>query len=153
MANDDPLAQRIDQVRCAIAEAIARRGPGPEVSLIAVSKHHPVAAIRRAYALGLRDFGENYAQEFAAKRDQLASEDCSPRWHFIGGLQSNKVRLVVGTGLLHSVDRPSLVTAIAAKAQARGHAQAVLVQVHLGGGDHRAGARPDDLPAVFDAIA
>ncbi len=148
----DPIADNLARVRERIAAAIHHRGPGPEVTLIGVSKRQPVAAMRAAVDAGLRDLGENYAQEFHAK--QTAPELAVPvRWHFIGALQSNKARLVVGRALLHTVDRPGLVTAVAARARALAITQDVLVEVNLGDEAQKAGVAPDGLPALLDAIA
>ena len=89
-----------------IAErAAALRGEVPAgVTLVAVSKTHPAEAIREAYAAGLRDFGENYAQEWREKADAL-QDLADLRWHFIGGLQTNKVKYLAGrVTAIHTVD-------------------------------------------------
>ncbi|NBW81266.1 YggS family pyridoxal phosphate-dependent enzyme [bacterium] len=79
-----------------------------DVTIIAVSKGHSTQAIRQFYNLGLRDFGESYAQEFAKKAEELADlKDL--RWHFIGHLQSNKVRKIISwKPIIHALDRQSL---------------------------------------------
>jgi pyridoxal phosphate enzyme (YggS family) len=138
-------------IRERIAAAAARRGPGPDVTLIGVAKHQPVESVRAAIAAGLTDVGENYAQELRGKQEALTG--CDVRWHFIGGLQSNKVKLVVGRALIHTVDRPSLISAIATRARGAGVVQAVLLEVNLGGEAQKAGAAPEDVPALLDAIA
>ena len=162
------IADDLARVRDQIAAAIDRRGPGPAVTLIGVGKKQPVSALAAALAAGLRDLGENYAQEFAAKHGDpslIGPADpvdpagpaglatFAPRWHFIGGLQSNKARLVVGRALIHTVDRPSLVTALAARARALACTQEILVEVNLAGEAQKAGVAPDALPALLDAIA
>jgi pyridoxal phosphate enzyme (YggS family) len=145
------VAGNLLRIRERIAAAVARRGPGPEPTLIGVAKHQPIASVRAAIAAGLTDVGENYAQELKAKQDALG--EGAARWHFIGGLQSNKVKLVVGRATIHTVDRPSLVAAIAARARAVGCTQAVLLEVNLGGEAQKAGAAPGDVPGLLDAIA
>ena len=147
------IAANLARVRERIAAACERRGPGPEVTLIGVSKRQPATALRAALAAGLRDLGENYAQELHAKQGAPELQGSPVRWHFIGALQSNKARLVVGQALIHALDRPSLVAAIAARARALGTVQEVLVEVNLGGEAQKAGVAPDALPALLDAIA
>jgi len=145
------LADRLARIRERCAAALARRGPGPVPRLIGVSKRHPLAAILEARAAGLEDFGENYAQEF---RDKAAAlENNPPRWHFIGALQRNKVKHVVGKALIHTVDRSSLLEAIEARAAREELVQEVLVEVNLGGEAQKAGVSEADLPALLDHFA
>jgi pyridoxal phosphate enzyme (YggS family) len=144
------VADNLLRIQDRVAAAVARRGPGPDVTLIGVAKHQPIDAVRAAIAAGLTDVGENYAQELRAKQDALGD---AARWHFIGGLQSNKVKLVVGRALVHTVDRASLITAIAAKARAAGVVQAVLLEVNLAGEAQKAGAPPDAIDGLLDAVA
>lgn len=147
------VADNLARVRDQIAAALALRGPGPALTLIGVGKKQPVAALQAALTAGLHDLGENYAQEFASKHADPTLAALAPRWHFIGALQSNKARLIVGHALIHTVDRPSLVTALAARARALACSQEILVEVNLGGESQKAGVAPDALPALLDAIA
>lgn len=145
------LADNLARIRERVAAAVARRGPGPTPRLIGVSKRHPLAAITEARAAGLEDFGENYAQEF---RDKAAAlENDPPRWHFIGALQRNKVKYVVGKALIHTVDTRSILEAIEARAAREELLQEVLVEVNLGGESHKAGVSEADLPALLDQFA
>lgn len=144
------VADNLGRIRERIAAATARRGPGPAVTLIGVAKHQPAEAVRAALDAGLVDVGENYAQELQRKQQALGARG---RWHFIGGLQSNKVKLVVGRALIHTVDRPSLIAAIAARARGLGLAQDVLLEVNLGGEAQKAGAEPAAVDGLLDAIA
>ena len=146
------LADRLASVQQRIAAAVERRGPGPAVTLCAVSKRQPVEAIRAAAELGQVDFGENYAQELQAKRASL-SDLPQLRWHAIGPVQTNKVKLVVGTALLHTVDRAELVAKIEARAGALGHVQDTLVQVNVAAEAGKSGVAPESLGAVLDAFA
>lgn len=143
------IAARLRDVRDAVDDAAARAGR--DVTLVAVSKRHPPEAIRAAYEAGQRDFGENYAQELRDKRAALADLD-DLRWHYIGALQSNKVKYVVGTALVQTVDRASIVSALDARALREGVQQAVLVEVNLGE-DQKAGALPSAVPELLDAFA
>lgn len=157
MTRDSPrhastsIADRLARLRTRVDAAIARRGGGPPVRLIAVSKRQPAEAVAAAWAAGQRDFGENYAQEFAHKRQALQGDDI--RWHFIGALQSNKVKTVLGSTLLHAVDRPSVLQALQRRAAAAGVVQAVLVQVNLAAEPGKAGIAVAQLPALLDAFA
>ena len=148
-----------------MAAACAHSGrPVESVALVAVSKLQPASAIAEALRCGQRDFGENYAQELRDKHRELAGEPAAAalRWHFIGPLQRNKVHLVVGRAtLIHSVDNLELIAALAARAakhrqEPGGDAafrQDCLIQVSLAGEEQKSGCRPEELPALLDAIA
>lgn len=146
------IADNLASVRERIAAAIARRGPGPQVRLIGVSKKQPLEKLLAAHEAGLRDFGENYAQEL---RDKLAAwpVERTASWHFIGALQTNKLKYAVGKTLIHTVDRLELLRAIDQRATAASVVQEFLVEVDLAGEAQKAGVRPDDLPALLDACA
>ncbi len=91
---DNELKKRFDLVTQRIASLSETHGRNPrDVNLLAVSKTQPAERIRDVYALGQRAFGENYAQEFSTKAEQL--KDCAIEWHFIGHLQSNKIKKIV----------------------------------------------------------
>jgi len=108
-----------------------------------VTKGHPIEVARAAFATGFEDLGENYAQDLVRKADGW--QEPLPRWHFIGRLQSNKVRsLTPVVSLWQSVDRESVATEIARRAPGAG----VLVQLDLAGLADRGGCRPDDAPAL-----
>ncbi len=146
------VAPNLARIRERIAAAVHRRGPGPEPVLIGVSKTQPLAALEAALAAGLGDLGENYAQEFRDKVAALGHDQ--PRWHFIGALQSNKVKYVVGkAALIHTVDRLSLITALDQRAAREGVVQEVLVEVNLGDEAQKAGVPEAELPALLDAFA
>jgi pyridoxal phosphate enzyme (YggS family) len=113
-AEADTLAERLAAVSAAVADAARASDRDPaEITTIVVTKFHPASLVRELYDLGVRDFGENRHQDAAPKAAELGSLD--PTWHFIGQLQRNKVRAVLDYArLIHSVDRESLVGAIAA---------------------------------------
>ncbi|MFO0551395.1 MAG: YggS family pyridoxal phosphate-dependent enzyme [Polyangiaceae bacterium] len=132
-----------------IRERVERAAHGRRVTLVAVSKGHPASAIREAYAAGQRIFGENYAQELADKARELA-DLADLEWHFIGGLQRNKVKLIAGVArLIHTVDRAELGAEIS-KRSAR--EQAVLIEVNIGGEPQKAGCSPEDTAALARAL-
>jgi pyridoxal phosphate enzyme (YggS family) len=126
------IAQRLQEVRGRLSDACHVAGRDPAgVTLVAVSKGQPAQAIRDAYAAGQRDFGENYVQEWQVKAQALA-DLTDLRWHFVGHLQRNKVKLVVGNVfLLHSADDMAGIGELARVAWSRGVRQDVLLQVNL----------------------
>ena len=137
-----------------IAENLARLRAGipPGVTLVAVSKTQPAAAVREAYAAGQRDFGENYAQEWREKADALA-DLADLRWHFIGALQTNKVKYLAGrVHAIHTVDRADLAREIAKRFLAKGVPARVFLEVNAGGEASKAGCPPADAPALAEAV-
>jgi pyridoxal phosphate enzyme (YggS family) len=142
------LTTRLAEVRERIAHAAREAGRDPDdVQLVAVSKEANVAAVRDAIAAGQRDFGENRAQELAAKAEALA--DGGPRWHFIGRLQRNKVRHIApAVTLWQSVDRGELGELIARHAPGA----RVLVQVHFGEELTKGGCDPAAAAALADRL-
>ncbi|HEU4917378.1 MAG TPA: YggS family pyridoxal phosphate-dependent enzyme [Acidimicrobiia bacterium] len=117
------------------------------IQLVAVSKAKSIADIEVVYSLGHRDFGENRAQEMVEKAARLP-EDI--RWHFVGGLQTNKARSIRPiTHLLHSMDRESLA---AAWAKGSGLPPPVLLQVNTGHEEQKSGADPERAGEVLDLV-
>jgi pyridoxal phosphate enzyme (YggS family) len=167
--NEDTLAQRLAAVQGRVAAALSRAGrPAGAARIVAVTKKHPAEVVAAARDAGVRDVGENYAQEMVAKLEALglameppgawppAGEDAL-RWHFIGQLQRNKVKYVVGrAALIHAVDSEALAREIAHQAEVRGMVQPILVAVSLGGEEQKSGVTPEALPdllAVVDGLA
>ena len=102
---------------------------GDKVTLVAVSKTKPVADIKALYDLGQRDFGENYVQELIDKQPQLPADI---RWHYIGHLQSNKVKYIASfVHLIHGVDSLKLLKEINKQAQKNNRVIDCLLQVHI----------------------
>jgi pyridoxal phosphate enzyme (YggS family) len=144
------IAPRLEQVQRRLRSACERAGRAvDDVRLVAVSKRKPAASIRAAHALGLRDFGENYAQELRDKADELADLE-GLRWHFIGPLQRNKARLVVGrASWIHTVAKASLIAALEQRASTVALAPSLLLQLNLAGEDSKAGASEQDLDELL----
>lgn len=118
------------------------------VRLLAVSKLQGIPKIREAYEEGQRFFAENYQQEAARKMEQLANLQCE--WHFIGRIQSNKAKLLAGKfSLIHSVDRVSIVEALAKT----GVAQDILLQYNVAGEESKGGGTEEDLEAMLKAAS
>jgi hypothetical protein len=133
------IVERAELVRDRIEAA-----GGHGVTLVAVTKAFSIEAVEAALAAGLVEVGENYAQELVDKAEQLVTQ---PRWHFIGGLQTNKIRaLAPHVTLWQSVDRERLVGEIAKRAPGA----AILVQVNLAGADERVGCTWEAVPALVD---
>ncbi len=144
------IAENLNEIRSRIAEACLRAGRSPEsVRLIAVSKTKPVSMIREALAAGQKSFGENYVQEAVEKVEQLPEVD----WHFIGSLQTNKAKFVVGRfSLVHSVDRQKLADVLAKAAETAGVVQDVLIELNVGGEETKHGVSFEEAPALIDHI-
>ena len=122
-----------------------------DITLVAVTKRVPLAAVREAVAAGQKHFGENYVQEGLAKIEAFAAPEL--RWHLIGALQSNKAaRAARSFHLLHSVCSESVARAISREMVAAGRDAHVLLQIRLGGGAGRAGVEPDEAEAMARAL-
>lgn len=126
-----------------IADACKRSGRSrSDVTLVAVSKTKPNEMIGEVYALGVRDFGENYPQELKAKHDTLPSDI---RWHMIGHLQRNKVKyLIERVCMIHSVDTEELAETISEQAVKHHLVMPVLAEVNMAEEDTKFGIRPQD---------
>lgn len=145
------LAERLAGLRGRIADACrdAGRDPG-EVELLAVSKTFPASAVQEAYDAGQRAFGESRQQEAAPK---IAALPPDIRWHFIGGLQRNKVRKVLGGFVVvHSVDSLRLAEYLDRVAGEEGKRPRVYLEVNVAGEATKGGFTPDDLLAAADSF-
>ena len=128
----------------------AGRDPGA-VTLIAVSKTKPVAALREAYEAGVRDFGENKVQELTEKIPQLPTDI---RWHMIGHLQRNKVKYIVGkVALIHSVDSFRLAEEISRESVRKGVETHILIEVNVAGEETKYGVSCDEAPSLVKEIS
>jgi len=145
----DTLAQRLAEVRLRIARAAERaHRDAAQIMLLAVTKVFPAQAIRDAYALGLREFGENYVQEFEGKLPEV-SDLAGARFHLIGHLQSNKSgRAAEMFHCIQTVDSPKL----AWRLNEAGKALDVLLEVKLSPEQAKAGAAPEELPDLIAAV-
>lgn len=141
----DDVARRLAEVR----ERIRSAGGDPtRITVLGVTKGQPVETIDHALAAGLRDIGENYAQELVAKHAQRPTQEL--RWHMIGSVQTNKVKALAPiVDLWHSVDRRSLVDELARRASGA----RVLVQVNISAEDSKAGVSADAAPALVETAA
>ncbi|MCW2759452.1 MAG: YggS family pyridoxal phosphate-dependent enzyme [Nocardioidaceae bacterium] len=155
MSRADDVARGLADVRRRIERAAQAAGRDPAaVTLVVVTKYFPADDVRILADLGVRDVGENRHQEAEAKAAELA--DLGLRWHFIGSLQSNKAAAVAAyADVVQSVDRAKLLSGLGRGAQQRDAVLDVTVQVDLDPEPKvgRGGARPDDVPALADAVA
>jgi len=142
---------RLAETRARIAEAAGRSGRRPEdIRLIAVSKTHPIDAVRAAADAGQLDFGENKVQEALEKAAQTT--DTGLRWHLIGHLQSNKAKkAAAAVHVIHAIDSADLLRRVDEAAAAAGRSVEVLVQVDLALETTKHGAPVDEVAAIFAA--
>jgi len=145
----DTLQGRIEQVHERMARAAQRAGRGhEEITLIAVTKVFPASTIIEAYECGLREFGENYVQEFEAKHPEVGALE-GARFHLIGHLQSNKSRRAVEVfDVIQTVDSMKL----AHRLDETGAPLEVMIEVKLSPEEAKAGAAPSGLPELIGAL-
>lgn len=146
------IAANLAAIHERIAAACNRAGRNPkEVRLIAVSKIKPAEQIEAAFASGQQLFGESYVQEFREKSPEVQAP---VEWHYIGGLQSNKVKYLRGkVAMIHSVDRLSLAGEISRQWQKIDATCKILLQVNIGDEDQKSGCEPEELEQLVRSIA
>jgi len=146
------IADNIAEVEARIrAAALAVQRDVTSIHLLAVSKTKPAAALREAYAAGVRDFGENYLQEARAKQVELA--DLPLSWHFIGPIQSDKTREIAAHfSWVRSVDRLKIAQRLSEQRPADLEPLNFCIQVNVSGEARKSGCTPQDLPALAAAI-
>jgi len=148
------VAEGLDAVHSRIERAARQAGRSADsVKLVAVSKRHGPEAIRRAYALGQRAFGESYAQELAVKAEELADLP-DIEWHFVGHLQTNKAKIAAKhAAYVHTIDSVALVRQLGPRAaRDRTAPLPVLIEVNVGGEPQKAGATPGEIEEVMRAV-
>lgn len=152
LASAADIAANVAAVRGRIERAARSAGRDPaSVTLVAVSKSFPAAAVSLAHAAGVRHFGENWVQEAAAKLPLLAGLTPRPVWHFVGHLQTNKVRAALDLfDVIESVDSLHLAQAIARRAG--GAPVPVLVEVNVAGESSKFGFSPEETPAAVERL-
>lgn len=118
------------------------------IKLVAVSKFKPDNLILEAYNAGQRDFGENRPQELSAKMERLPTDI---RWHFIGRLQSNKIKMIIDkVYLIHSVDSFKLISEISKEATKRGLEPSILIQQHISDEDSKQGFSDSEMEEAVE---
>jgi pyridoxal phosphate enzyme (YggS family) len=142
------IVHNLVRVRARMADAAHRVGRQPdEITLVAVSKTKPLAAIQEAYSAGQRDFGENRLEELWQKVEQAAMLGLPEiRWHAIGAIQSRKSTMAVGPfALIHSIDRVKIAERLSRDANATSNVLSVLLEVNVSGEGSKHGFTPDEL--------
>ena len=149
----EQLAENLAQVRSTIAAAARRAGRQPEeITLVAVSKTHPVELVKMAYNLGVTDFGENRVQEALTKISEFHPQGL--RWHMIGHLQSNKAgRVASSFDCVQSVDSLHLAQVLHRHASEQGRRLPILLEVNIAGEESKSGLTADEVPTVARQIA
>lgn len=147
------IEQSVARIKAELAEAALASGRKPEeVLLLAATKMNDAERVRRAIAAGVDVCGENRVQEMVEKNAQGAY--AGAQLHFIGHLQKNKVKQVVGlAALIHSADSLELLRVIHRVAASRGLTQDVLLEINIGAEVAKSGFSPEDLPAALEAAA
>ncbi len=145
------IAGNLARVRERIARAAERAGRRPEeIRLVAVSKLVQAERVREAIAAGVREIGENYVQEAAAKRREVGE---GARWHLVGHLQRNKAgKAVTIFDMIQTVDAPRLAEAIGKRAEAAGKTAEVLLQVNTSGEESKFGVAPEQVETLLEAV-
>lgn len=147
------ITESVARVKANIAAAAEKAGRRPEdIYLVAASKMNDSGRVREAIAAGIRICGENRVQEMVEKQAQGAYEGAE--LHFIGHLQKNKVKQVVGlASLIQSADSLELIRLIDKTALSRGIVQDILLEVNIGAEASKSGFSPAELPSALDSIA
>ncbi len=147
------IQENVKALRAKIAEAAEKSGRRPEdITLVAATKMNDAARVREAIAAGIDVAGENRVQELLDKYEQGAYEGVP--LHFIGNLQTNKVKYLIGkVALIQSVDSLKLAREIGRLAVRAGITQDILVEVNIGGEESKGGIAPDELPALLEEIS
>ena len=146
------VKENLKEVEEKITAACERAGRDRnEVTLIAVSKTKPMEMIEEAYSADKRDFGENKAQEMKEKHDALPDDI---KWHFIGHLQTNKVKYVVGRAtLIHSVDSLHLAEAIEKESEKKNLVSDILIEVNVACEESKFGLKTDEVEKLVRDVA
>ncbi|MCW2268661.1 MULTISPECIES: YggS family pyridoxal phosphate-dependent enzyme [Pseudomonas] len=146
------IADNLSTLAARIRAAAQAAGREPsDIRLLAVSKTKPAAAVREAYAAGVRDVGENYLQEALNKQAELT--DLPLTWHFIGPIQSNKTRAIAEHfDWVHSVDRLKIAQRLSEQRPDGLAPLNICLQVNVSGESSKSGCTPDELPALARAI-
>jgi pyridoxal phosphate enzyme (YggS family) len=144
------ICQKIQEIEQRLARACERAGrKREEVLLLGASKYANAEKIKEAYQCGVRAFGESRAQDFLKKFEEL--KDLPIDWHFIGNLQTNKVKYIIDkVSLIHSLDRQSLAEEIQKRAERLGKVQDVLIEVNVGKEETKGGVYEEDLEKLFE---
>lgn len=150
------ITQRLAEVRSRIRAAASSSGRSEtEIELIVVTKNHPAALVAQLIDLGESQFGENRDQEAAPKAASVATlrPQASPTWHFVGQLQSNKVKSAISyASVLHSLDRPSLLSELVKQLSKREQTLDCFIELNLTEDPGRGGVEPKNLKQFAESV-
>ena len=146
------IRENIKKIENDINEAAVKSGRDPEeITLIAVSKTFPSNMVEQAYNVGIENFGENYVQDFLSKFDNL--KDKPIKWHFIGHLQTNKIKYVFDKiYMLHTLDSLKLAEKLNKRLEKEGKRLKVLIQVNIGNEITKYGIKEDKVDDFFEKM-
>ncbi len=152
--NNEIIKQNFLNIKSIIEQTSKKFSKNPEdIKIIAVSKTHRIDAISAAYSAGARIFGENYVQELVEKQSQLSEKGILPEWHFIGHLQTNKVKYIAPfISLIHSVDSEKLASEIARQAEKHNRTIDILLQINTSGEISKFGCEPDEAVSLAEKV-
>ncbi|OGU38973.1 MAG: YggS family pyridoxal phosphate enzyme [Ignavibacteria bacterium GWB2_35_12] len=143
----DDIKQNFEQIKIRVKDAAMKCGRNPnEITIVAVTKTHPTDIVKSGIDAGITVFGENYAQELKEKYDLLGNDAENIEWHFIGHLQTNKVKFIAPfVSLIHSVDSLHLAEEISRQAIKNNRTIEILLQVNTSGEESKSGCEPEDI--------
>jgi hypothetical protein len=147
------IAENVENIRVRVARACRKAGrKTEEVTLMAVTKMFPADAVREVIEAGVYDLGENFVQEVRRKRSELCND--AVRWHFIGHLQTNKVKYIAEwVHLIHSVDSVGLGKEISTRSERAGRTLEILLEVNTTGEKSKFGITPKAVPGIVKDLA
>jgi pyridoxal phosphate enzyme (YggS family) len=150
----ESIATNIETIREQINAACIEAGRDPaEVRLIAVSKTQPASLVREAFDTGQIEFGESYVQEFLEKYEDPQLDQLPIKWHFIGHLQSNKIRSIIGkVSLIHGIDKLSTAEELSKRALQHNLQVDYLLEVNISGEASKYGMQPDQVLSSADKL-
>jgi len=149
------IKSNFEKVKQRVIKAALSCGRNPdEIKIVAVSKSHPVDIVANGISAGIKVFGENYVQEMKEKIEQLESRQIAqPEWHYIGHLQTNKVKYIVPyVSLIHSVDSVHLAEEISKHAKKLNKTIDILLQINTSGEDSKSGCAPEETCDIFRVV-
>ncbi len=146
------VKENILRIKEKIADAAVKAGRNPnEITLVAVSKTFPYNYVNEAYLAGVKNFGENYVQDFLTKYDELKDKDI--KWHFIGHLQRNKIKYIIDKiYMLHTLDSVRLAKNLNEKLESADKQLRVLVQINIGEESAKNGIHPEEAENFLDEL-
>ncbi len=162
MSNNNLIGENLRAVRTRMEAAAKRSGRDPEsITLIAVSKLNPAESVESAISHGQLEFGENWVKELLEKETEVAhyleetnaAKSNDIKWHFIGHLQTNKVKQLIGkTVLIHSVDSYKLASVIDTESKKKDVITDILLEINIGDEESKYGIAPDEAVSFADSL-